>query len=475
MIRKKDLRGDYSMAVSTVHTQTQNYAHQHLHEVGPGDPQLQIANGDYTVEHGLNDSNGYDTEESDTAVGYDPLDEETPVSRAPFSSISVNVHSGSEDGPDGYIHFGAYPVIDHYISASPGRSALINAFTLRHYSYQTKTWAYNALHALGSHFGRVDVSSLGNGNNSCVFVMQQESSQSKQVLRVFPISRLRNVHFTQGFQLHRDHVGGEWLSVTVNHPNLANNSHIIAWDSADNSFKVMTREEVQHLVDNHHNLEEGRRIYAVGTIGNYVEGSRDLAKVIQDEHRFSEKALRPILCDIFEGIVNLNGSQVVHRDLKAANVIVLPSGQAQIIDFGNAGVQKGDQALDVFGDRCYHPPESNITISGTPPHTSKKTDSFGLFLLTYHAITGESFYGVSQNNINVLKFEHLNMLHQQQSKSFRKILEDDPKLAHVSPTLKDLMAHLGTANKAERMTAEQAMTHPFFLSHYLVNRLDTTI
>lgn len=466
------------MAVPTVSNQIQDLFHHNMPEYGQNTITTHYGTDGYPIAetNRVYDTNGYSDEEGETN-GYD-REEGDRLQAAPVNwqmPINVNVTSGPQDGPEGYFHHGPYPVVAPYIQDSFQRTALRQAFGFRQINLQTTTWADHAMHTLGTHFGRVTVDRLGNGSNSSVFLMQQEGSQAKQVLRVFPIRSLRHEHLSQAYQLHRDHVGGEWLSATVNHPNLANNSHIIAWDSSDNSFRVMSREDVRQLVENRHTLAEGRRIYAVATLGEYVEGSRDLANAVRTERYFPEETLRPILHDIFQGVAELNSRQIVHRDLKSANVIVLPSRQAQIIDFGNAGILNHEQTLDVFGDRSYHPPESNITIYGTPIHTSKKTDSYGLFLLTYHALTGESYYGAKQVNWQLVSCQQMDQLKQEENKSFRQILNEDPKLAHVSPTLKDLMAQLGTAKKAERITAEQAMTHPFFLSHYLVNWLDTTI
>lgn len=379
------------------------------------------------------------------------------------SSVSLNpvITSGDQDGPEGYLYQGPYPDLDQHIAPGDERMTLINSFMHSQPGFRTLSWSFNILQALGTSVGRFSVRPLGSGFNSSAFVMQQEESATQHVLRAFSVYHLRQPHLQKAFQLNRHQVGGEWLSATLNHPNLANNTHIVAWDSLDNSFKVMNQNEVQELIENRHLLQEGRQIYAVATIGDYVEGSQDLEKVFRSNLGRSEEELKPLLRDIFEGVAAMNRDQIVHRDLKAANVILLPTDQAKIIDFGSAAIQTPGENLPVFGDRAVHPVESHFNVGGVPKHTNEKTDSYSLFLLTYRAVTGGSFFG-NKTKASEIKVEQKAWFEKQRSQNFRQLLDEDPKLASVSAELKDLMANLGTANEAERYTAEEALTHSFF-------------
>lgn len=53
----------------------------------------------------------------------------------------------------------------------------------------------------------------------------------------------------------------------------------------------------------------------------------------------TEKSAEPIISDIFSGLVYLASKNIVHRDLKAANVF-LHDGRAKIADFGFAKFAK---------------------------------------------------------------------------------------------------------------------------------------
>lgn len=406
--------------------------------------------------------------DADITEAYDGYDIDDGDGDASTVTVNPVITSGDLDGPEGYHYQGPYPDLEQYIPSGNERMALINSFMRFHHSFRTVTWSYNILHAIGTSFGRVSARPLGSGFNSSVFVIKQEESPTQHVLRAFSVYHLRNPHFQKAFQFNRDHVGGEWLSATLNHPNLAHNTHIVAWDSLDNSFKVMNQTEVHELIANRHLLEESRQIYAVATVGDYVEGSQDLEKVFLSNPGRSEEEIKPILRDIFEGVTAMNRDQIVHRDLKAANIIMLPTAQAKIIDFGSATIQTPGENLPIFGDRAVHPPESYFNIGKVPKHTNEKTDSYSLFLLTYRAVTGHSFFG-SKTKVAEIIGDQKTWVEKQRNQSVRQLLDEDPKLAGVSPELKDLMANLGTANEAQRITAQQALSHSFFADREVSN------
>ena len=60
---------------------------------------------------------------------------------------------------------------------------------------------------------------------------------------------------------------------------------------------------------------------------------------------------------ILEGMAYLHRHQIVHRDLKCANILIMGDGTLKITDFGTAKHLKGKDKEDV---------SQNASLKGTP-------------------------------------------------------------------------------------------------------------
>lgn len=61
----------------------------------------------------------------------------------------------------------------------------------------------------------------------------------------------------------------------------------------------------------------------------------DLESKLRKHKSFTETRAQPYIKDIFEGLAYLNDNQVIHRDIKVANIFI-HNGRAKIADFGFA-------------------------------------------------------------------------------------------------------------------------------------------
>ena len=262
--------------------------------------------------------------------------------------------------------------------------------------------------------------------------------------------------------MNSSHIGGEWRSVLVDHPNLESNTHIIAWDSKINRYTILSQEQVKALIENPSELEDGRKLIAVGTIGNYVEGAQDLEHVIKQRGPIPGEELRPMLRDLFEGVASLNRQNVCHRDLKLENIIQLPSGEVRVIDFGSAAfVESNGRTREWGGDRSIHPPESFSDAR----YTSKKTDSYSLFRVVYHLASGKDFF--EGTRVSGMADAHERIAQQEKEKCFRCMLFADQNLKGVEPRLIAVMARLGATNASDRILAEEALEMPYFRRRHM--------
>ncbi len=412
---------------------------------------------------------GYDDDDTTTSsgseIGYS-VDDESEKSVDRFED-QFAYNPSKNEGPREYVAlspreyfvkrkrvFSALETADH--------EKLMRTFYRGIYSNHSDSWAIEALDMLTTRFGPMSMQSLGAGSNSGVFVIENKDSEKKQIFRVFSIQGLRDPNFSKSYRLDKNRVGGEWLNMAVSHPNVAANSHILVWDSS-RGFNILDRSEAQALMESHDQFEEGREIYAVATIGDFVEGSVDLDQL--KGKTFSSGEIKTILQGLFMGIAASHEEDICHRDLKPSNVILLPSGEAQIIDFGSSNLEMPNLRMSRGGDFVYHPPENIFT---SEKRSGKKADSYGLFRIIYHLVTGKDYFEGIQNagpasvRFNKLSQTHKELLEKEVQIGFKGILEEDPNLNGVDPELMDLMCVTGTGLVSKRMLPEAALQMSYF-------------
>jgi serine/threonine protein kinase len=130
-----------------------------------------------------------------------------------------------------------------------------------------------------------------------------------------------------------------------------------------------------------------------------------------------ETALPPAraiqLCrEITEGLAEAHANGILHRDLKAANVIVAPSGRAKILDFGLAkeiprasGPEGQDLTLSTPGlilGTCFAmSPEQALGHA-----LDERSDLFSLGSLLYEMLTGEAPFRCESPALSLARVVH---------------------------------------------------------------------
>lgn len=150
-------------------------------------------------------------------------------------------------------------------------------------------------------------------------------------------------------------------------------------------------------------------IYDIGRSGDlaymameYLEG-RELKELITGNEITPERAL-DIAALVADGLAYAHAHEVVHRDVKPANIMILKDGRVKITDFGIARMRTADvrtQTGVVLGSPRYLSPEQVLG-----KRCDARADTFSLGVILYEMVTGQApFNGI---DVNSLMFQIVN-------------------------------------------------------------------
>eukprot|EP01103_Thecamoeba_quadrilineata_P010528 TRINITY_DN229_c0_g3_i1.p1 TRINITY_DN229_c0_g3~~TRINITY_DN229_c0_g3_i1.p1 ORF type:complete len:784 (+),score=170.24 TRINITY_DN229_c0_g3_i1:73-2424(+) len=182
----------------------------------------------------------------------------------------------------------------------------------------------------------------------------------------------------------------------------------------------------------------------------YVEGGELFDRIIE-RGCFSEKDAANIIRQILEAVKYLHSLGVVHRDLKPENVLCATKEalDVKIADFGLSKILDGDnkQVLQTCcGTPSYAAPELLLCEGYAEP-----VDTWAVGVILYTLLSGcLPFFGETHTEL------------------FERILAGafsfpDPEWTNISESAKSLVSSLLTANPNKRLTADQALKHPWIL------------
>jgi serine/threonine-protein kinase len=129
-----------------------------------------------------------------------------------------------------------------------------------------------------------------------------------------------------------------------------------------------------------------------------LEG-KTLAEMIAGGRRVEWRRMLRLACRIADALHHAHGRGIVHRDVKPANIMVLPTGEPKIMDFGIAKLPTSELtgAGELFGTPLYMSPEqaAGLTVDG-------RSDLFALGAILYRSLTGEHAFG-ADSSLAVMK------------------------------------------------------------------------
>lgn len=178
----------------------------------------------------------------------------------------------------------------------------------------------------------------------------------------------------------------------------------------------------------------------------YVENG-SLGQTLKAFGKFNEKLVATYVTKILEGLHYLHEQQVVHCDLKAANILSTKNGNIKLSDFGvsltlNAMENAKETADNVAGTPNWMAPEV-IELKGA----SYASDIWSLGCTVVELLTGKPPYSEIGNSLAVM---------------FRIVEDPNPPIPEgCSENLRDFLSLCFKKDPKERPTAESLFEHPW--------------
>jgi serine/threonine-protein kinase len=135
----------------------------------------------------------------------------------------------------------------------------------------------------------------------------------------------------------------------------------------------------------------------IGLWMEFVPG-RTLEQVLQQGHAFDLTEIVRVGIDLCRAVAAVHDAGLLHRDIKAHNVLMADDGRVVLMDFGT-GRELGDRSSGLAGTPLYLGPE---LFSGEDP--TVRSDIYSLGVLLFHLLTGS--YPVHAGDVGDLRLAH---------------------------------------------------------------------
>ncbi|XP_070535257.1 testis-specific serine/threonine-protein kinase 1-like [Ptychodera flava] len=111
----------------------------------------------------------------------------------------------------------------------------------------------------------------------------------------------------------------------------------------------------------------------------------DLLENIKKQGHFVEDTAKKLFHQLVDGVMYLHSKNIVHRDLKCENILMVDTNVLKIGDFGFARTVTDDVLSDTFcGSAAYAPPE---ILQGIP-YNPKIAEMWSLGVILYIILVG---------------------------------------------------------------------------------------
>ena len=211
----------------------------------------------------------------------------------------------------------------------------------------------------------------------------------------------------------------------------------------------------------------------------YME--HDLCSIILSNISYEKSQIKFILYQLFLGLQYLHQNNILHRDIKTLNILLNNKGEVKIGDFGLSRIfaeslkRKYTNRVVTLWYRSPELPLGETAYGG-------EIDIWSLGCVFWEILTGNClFYGDNEKSVflricqicgnpNETNWVGVTQLPYYKDfipqKTYENILEKEyKKYSKIDDTTFDLLKKMLSLNPKERITIEQALKHPYFVSH----------
>ncbi|KAM7259383.1 hypothetical protein ACFE04_015124 [Oxalis oulophora] len=205
----------------------------------------------------------------------------------------------------------------------------------------------------------------------------------------------------------------------------------------------------KNLVQFYDAYEDDNNVYIVMEL---CKGGELLDWILSRGGKYSEDDAKEVMIQILNVVAYFHLQGVVHRDLKPENFLFTSKEEKsplKAIDFGLSDYVKTDERLnDIVGSAYYVAPEVLHRSYGT------EADMWSIGVIAYILLCGSRpFWARTESGI------------------FRAVLKADPNFdeapwPNLSPDATDFVKRLLNKDYRKRLTAAQALSHPWLVNHH---------
>ena len=226
----------------------------------------------------------------------------------------------------------------------------------------------------------------------------------------------------------------------------------------NNQDRLNKEINILSLMD-HANIIRFKEVFQTKTkiflVTELAEGGELFDRIMERDH-YCEKHASVLVEHILSAISYMHSYNFVHRDLKPENILLKSKDDdttIKIIDFGLATVVGETPLRAACGTPMYSAPE---VIDAKRRGYGLEADLWSIGVITYILLCGYPPFVQNDN-------ETIQQL-------FQKILSgkveyNEEEWKDVSDDAKDFLSRLLLVNPKERMTAKEALEHPWILNH----------